>query len=102
MGNQNRSSRTINGGVSGPLALQGVSRHLALAVACAALASCGDLQLTDGVNTLEQAIGPTYTFPIKASSNGRYLVDQNDTPFLLTGFNPQSMGLAMDPADFQA
>ena len=31
------------------------------------------------------------TFPIKASANHRYLVDQNEVPFVLIGDSPQSM-----------
>jgi chitodextrinase len=33
--------------------------------------------------------GPSY--PLKVSANGRYLVDQNSTPFLLVGDSPQSL-----------
>src|SRR6185437_3473634 len=29
-------------------------------------------------------------FPLKASANGRYLVDQNNVPFLMVGDAPQS------------
>jgi hypothetical protein len=30
-------------------------------------------------------------FPVKVSANGRYLVDQNNTPFLIVGDTPQGM-----------
>src|SRR5689334_14698938 len=33
--------------------------------------------------------GPAY--PLKASANNRYLVDQNDTPFLMVGDSPQHL-----------
>jgi hypothetical protein len=35
------------------------------------------------------ASSPAY--PLKVSANGRYLVDQNDTPFLITGDNPHAL-----------
>src|SRR6185312_12173895 len=34
---------------------------------------------------------PLPAFPLKASANNRYLVDQNNTPFLMTGDAPQAM-----------
>jgi hypothetical protein len=33
--------------------------------------------------------GPVY--PLKASANNRYLVDQNNTPFLMVGDSPQQL-----------
>jgi Protein of unknown function (DUF4038) len=30
-------------------------------------------------------------YPLKASANGRYLVDQNNTPFLMVGDSPQNL-----------
>ena len=39
--------------------------------------------------TLKLAAGAAY--PLKVSSNGRYLVDQNDVPFLIVGDAPQSL-----------
>jgi len=50
--------------------------------------------------TGQKLIGPTFTFPLKVSANKRYLVDQNDVPFLVNGFNPQSIVTGVDPADF--
>jgi len=34
---------------------------------------------------------PGAAFPLKVSANGRYLVDQNDKPFLITGDSPQAL-----------
>ena len=31
------------------------------------------------------------TYPVKVSANGRYLVDQNNTPFLIAGDNPHAL-----------
>lgn len=38
-------------------------------------------------------------YPIKASANGRYLVDQNNTPFLIIGDAPHSLVAKVDDAD---
>ena len=39
-----------------------------------------------------RAAGPgTVAYPLKASGNGRYLVDQNNTPFPIVGDSPQSL-----------
>ena len=42
-----------------------------------------------GVTTAPAPAGPAY--PLKASASGRYLVDQNNTPFLMVGDSPQSL-----------
>jgi hypothetical protein len=47
--------------------------------------------------------GPAY--PLKASANNRYLVDQNNTPFLMVGDSPQQLITNLSPqaaADFMA
>jgi hypothetical protein len=48
--------------------------------------------------TRVQAVAPPKTsgadspvYPLKVSSNGRYLVDQNNTPFLIVGDTPQGL-----------
>jgi chitodextrinase len=41
------------------------------------------------VTTLSGPYVPVY--PVKASANGRYLVDQNNVPFMMVGDSPQSM-----------
>ena len=56
-------------------------KHLTLA-ALAAIAAL----LYDSV---AHAAPPTY--PLKPSANNRYLVDQNDTPFLMVGDSPQAL-----------
>ena len=38
-------------------------------------------------------------FPLKASANNRYLVDQNNVPFLMVGDSPQSMPANLSEAD---
>src|ERR1035437_4097549 len=46
-----------------------------------------------------QPVMPAY--PLKVSGNGRYLVDQNNVPFLIAGESPQSLivNLSEDQAD---
>ena len=39
-------------------------------------------------------------YPLKASANKRYLVDQNNVPFLITGDSPQGL-MALSPTDMQ-
>src|SRR5262245_21937853 len=41
--------------------------------------------------------GPIY--PLRASRNNRYLVDQNDRPFLMVGDSPQSLITNLSPAE---
>ncbi len=43
------------------------------------------------------ASSPVY--PLKVSANGRYLVDQNNTPFLITGDGPHALITMVSPAD---
>jgi hypothetical protein len=40
--------------------------------------------------------------PLKASANGRYLVDQNSNPFLLLGDSPQSLLVNLDTSDMDS
>ncbi|MGH7158349.1 MAG: fibronectin type III domain-containing protein [Candidatus Saccharimonadales bacterium] len=40
-------------------------------------------------------------FPLSASSNGRYLEDQNGTPFLIMGDSPQGIVASLLPADVE-
>src|SRR5690348_12037941 len=42
------------------------------------------------------AHGPAY--PLKASTNNRFLVDQNDVPFLMVGDSPQNLVANLSPA----
>lgn len=51
------------------------------------MAGCG------GSGTSNQGGAPSQslTYPVRPSANGRFLVDQNNTPFLLTGDSPQSL-----------
>jgi hypothetical protein len=65
------------------------------------------LMLLGFVWAVEQAVaasaeGPSAsspTYPLKVSSNGRYLVDQNNTPFLIAGDVPQPMVGMISPVD---
>ncbi|MBI1852190.1 MAG: DUF4038 domain-containing protein [Planctomycetes bacterium] len=49
------------------------------------------------------ATGPTgATYPLKVSANGRYLVGQNDVPFLMTGDSPQALTVNVSEAEADA
>src|SRR6185437_6950387 len=50
---------------------------------------CGFTGLPDAAAQARSAKHAAY--PIRVSANGRYLVDQNGVPFLITGDSPQSM-----------
>lgn len=59
-----------------------------LSVAVLATGCGGKSESGGGTN---QTVPTPAAFPIKVSSNGRYLVDRNNTPFLMLGDSPQSM-----------
>ena len=42
---------------------------------------------------------PNTFFPLKVSANGRYLVDQNNAPFLITGDSPQALIVNLSEAE---
>src|SRR6185437_8765823 len=44
-------------------------------------------------------IPPAPAYPLKVSANRRYLVDQNDRPFLIVGDSPQTVIGKMSEAD---
>jgi hypothetical protein len=50
---------------------------------------------------LAQSVVPGPAYPLRISSNGRYLVDQNNLPFLMTGDSPQALivNLSLAEAD---
>ena len=45
---------------------------------------------------------PDTHYPLKVSASGRYLVDQSDTPFLITGDSPQALMVNLSEADADA
>ncbi len=64
---------------------------LALAtVACAVRASAFDT-LAASVPSAASAAAAAPMFPLKASANNRFLVDQNDVPFMMVGDSPQAL-----------
>jgi hypothetical protein len=52
---------------------------------------------TASATTLATPLGPAY--PLKASANGRYLVDQNNAPFLVIGDAPHSLIVNLSDSD---
>lgn len=45
---------------------------------------------------------PTTAYPLKVGPNGRYLVDQTNTPFLITGDSPQALFVNLSEAEADA
>jgi chitodextrinase len=45
---------------------------------------------------------PNTAYPLKVSANGRYLVDQHDTPVLLTGDSPQALIVNLSEAEAES
>jgi len=48
---------------------------------------------------LVEALAAAQVYPIKKSPNGRYLVDQNNVPFLIAGDAPQSLTVNLSTTD---
>jgi Protein of unknown function (DUF4038)/Putative collagen-binding domain of a collagenase len=40
---------------------------------------------------LAASVGQSIAYPLKPTANGRYLVDQNDVPFMIVGDSPQAL-----------
>ena len=56
--------------------------------------------LTQAENVASTTAPPTKpAYPLKASSNGRYLVDQNELPFLMVGDAPQTLIVNLSQVD---
>ena len=65
------------------------------------LAGAGPVQSlpTKASNIAALAFQSKTAFPLKASANSRYLVDQNNVPFLMVGDSPQSLIANLPEAD---
>jgi len=77
-----------------------IIRTLALA-ASLIFTLCVAGQVRPGESQLSAKPADFPAYPLKASTNGRYLVDQNETPTLLVGDSPHSLfvNLSPHPAD---
>jgi hypothetical protein len=65
-------------------------RRIALTMALMLLGSVWTMSQVAGAQPRARgASSPAY--PLKISANGRYLVDQNNIPFLITGDNPHAL-----------
>ncbi len=66
----------------------------------AAFDAAGNVSAASSPFTITTAPAPTAAaYPVKLSSNGRYLVDQNNTPFFIVGDAPQLLFVQPSPAD---
>lgn len=76
-------------------------RNLVLLYALAVLVLLGSawakIQVNAAPDTSSSASFPTY--PLKVSANGRYLVDQNNIPFLIAGDVPQALTVMISTGD---
>ena len=57
----------------------------------------GNIGLANNINVYVNNSG--FVYPLKASSNGRYLVDQNNVPFMMMGDSPQTLVALASEAD---
>ena len=70
---------------------------LLLAAAAVGLVACTS---DPGTSTVTSTASTTnFAYPLKASPNQRYLVDQNNVPFLILGDSPQSMMVNLSTGD---
>jgi Protein of unknown function (DUF4038)/Putative collagen-binding domain of a collagenase len=63
----------------------------ALFLVLAGLTSCKQPKTEVSPESPRTASAGTPAYPLKVSSNGRYVVDQNNTPFLIVGDTPQGL-----------
>ncbi len=73
----------VNGRIAGTLSSASVGVYPSVTVT----ASAGGLT---GTTTFTWTVTNKPAFPVKISANGRYLVDQNNVPFLMTGDSPHA------------
>ncbi len=75
-----------------------ILRLSAMLMVLTLLASCGQKTQVAAVSPkVPSASSPVY--PLKVSANGRYLVDQKNTPFLIVGDVPQTLVARVSVAD---
>jgi hypothetical protein len=96
-----RAPAAIDASHSGlPRAQRILSRLASAVLAALALLACsvttvaldnssGNAAFAKSKSTAQTAAGPAY--PLKASANNRYLIDQNNVPFLMLGDSPQAL-----------
>ena len=77
-----------------------------LAATLAALALAG-LVVARGATRAEPAVPPTVVatspaYPLRVSASERYLVDSNDTPFLMVGDSPQALIGVLNDQDIES
>ena len=63
----------------------------ALLLVLAGLTSCKQQKTEVSPESPRTASASSPAYPLKVSSNGRYVVDQNNTPFLIVGDTPQGL-----------
>src|SRR5437763_352625 len=74
-----------------------VMRAVAVLLAAMALIASARRGISAGAQARPEFRKPSY--PLKKSANGRYLVDWNNHPFLITGDAPQALVVNLSEAD---
>jgi chitodextrinase len=80
----------------------GLSPATAYAYAVAAYDQTGNSSAPSAAVTVTTAGAPGPAYPLKVSATRRYLVDQRNTPFLITGDSPQALMVNLSVADAES
>ena len=76
--------------------------YLVGALAALLMTACEEPETPEAPDPGAQALTGVVAFPLRASANGRYLVDQNGAPFFMVGDAAQSAAAAPTLAQFQS
>ncbi|MGA3008022.1 MAG: DUF4038 domain-containing protein [Opitutaceae bacterium] len=79
----------------------GLAPSVAYTYAVAAYDSQGDVSPQSATAVATTPALPTPSYPLKVSANGRYLVDQNNQPFFITGDDAWSLFNELSNADVE-
>jgi chitodextrinase len=78
----------------------GLAASTTYTYAIAAFDAAGNVSASSSPSAITTAAAVSQpVYPLKISSNGRYLVDQNDAPVFLTGDAPQMLSLMLSNSD---
>jgi hypothetical protein len=96
------TSCTASGGWSGSKATSGSQATGALTTSTTYTLTCTGGGGSASATVTVRVAAASATYPLKASANKRYLVDQNNVPFLILGDSPQSMIASLTPSQADA
>ena len=97
------TSYRVSAACGGGVYALGVSTglHLPLSRGCQAIALLGQATLPRAAVPSSNASLAAPAYPLAVSSNGRYLVDRNGTPFMINGDSPQALAVAVSESDME-